>query len=59
MDCTNMTAFFKKKGVPTLSIKELFDFITDFDLADNMVDEHLGKVFFSILLNDLKILIDQ
>jgi hypothetical protein len=29
MDCTNMTNYFQKNGVSTLSVRELFEFITD------------------------------
>lgn len=28
-DCTNVSLFFRKKGVSTMTIKELFDFVTD------------------------------
>ena len=36
-DCTNMTDFFKKNGVCTLTVKELFDFVVDPTInADNI-----------------------
>lgn len=28
-DCTNITDFFKKNGVCTMTVKELFDFVVD------------------------------
>merc|ERR1712137_1036564 len=28
MDCTNMTAYFRRQGIPTMTVRELFDFIT-------------------------------
>ncbi|RKP21996.1 RIO1-domain-containing protein [Rozella allomycis CSF55] len=33
-DCLNITEFFKKKGIKTLTLRELFDFVTDITLAD-------------------------
>lgn len=48
-DCANITAFFRKFGVPTLRVRRLFDFITDTDLsecdADARFDEalHMSK----------------
>ncbi|XP_037936885.1 serine/threonine-protein kinase RIO1 [Teleopsis dalmanni] len=36
-DCTNISEFFRKKGVATMTVKELFDFITDQTITeDNM-----------------------
>ncbi|XP_055333565.1 serine/threonine-protein kinase RIO1-like [Paramacrobiotus metropolitanus] len=29
IDCTNMTNFFQKLGVPTLTVRELFEYVTD------------------------------
>ncbi|KAL4236421.1 Serine/threonine-protein kinase RIO1 [Mactra antiquata] len=42
-DCTNVTEFFKKKGVSTLTVKELFDFITDISITKENLDEYLEK----------------
>lgn len=42
-DCTNVTEYFRKKGVCTMTVRELFDFVTDPSInADNM-DEYLQK----------------
>ncbi|CAG8524879.1 1921_t:CDS:2 [Scutellospora calospora] len=40
-DCTNVIEYFKKKGVRVISIKELFDFITDINIS--MEEEELEK----------------
>lgn len=43
-DCSNIKDFFNKKGVATLSIKQLFDFITDPTINENNMDECLEKL---------------
>ncbi|XP_056630798.1 serine/threonine-protein kinase RIO1 [Diorhabda sublineata] len=43
-DCTNITDFFKKKEVATLSIKELFDFITDPSITENNMEACLDTL---------------
>lgn len=43
-DCTNVTDFFKKKGVFTLGIKQLFDFITDASINDDNMEACLDKL---------------
>ena len=40
-DCTNITEFFRKKGVSTMTVKELFDFITDPTTDDDNMDDKL------------------
>ncbi len=45
-DCTNITDFFSKREVATMSTKELFDFVTDVSLSNERVDEYLEKVLF-------------
>lgn len=42
-DCTNVTEFFKKKGVSTLTVKELFDFVTDISITADNLDEYLER----------------
>ncbi|XP_060592591.1 serine/threonine-protein kinase RIO1-like [Ruditapes philippinarum] len=42
-DCTNVTEYFKKKGVSTLTVKELFDFVTDISITDDNLDDYLDK----------------
>jgi len=41
MDCTNMTAYFRRQGVATLTVRELFDFITDGAIEDEQIDAYL------------------
>ena len=41
MDCANVTAFFKKKGLAPLAVVDLFEFITHENLADEDVDAYL------------------
>lgn len=43
-DCTNITEYFKKKGVATLGIKQLFDFITDPTINEANMEECLDKL---------------
>lgn len=46
-DCNNVNEFFRKKGVATLTTRELFDFVTDPSISKDNIDECLAK------LNDL------
>ncbi|CAG8582934.1 3836_t:CDS:10 [Acaulospora morrowiae] len=45
-DCTNVTEYFRKKGVRVMSVRELFDFITDINIGmeDDMVESELDKI---------------
>ncbi|XP_026325074.1 serine/threonine-protein kinase RIO1 isoform X2 [Hyposmocoma kahamanoa] len=43
-DCTNISDFFRKKGVATLTVKELFDFITDSSINESNLEECLEKL---------------
>lgn len=42
-DCHNINSFFRKFGVPTLSLKELFDFVTDPNINESNEEEYLEK----------------
>lgn len=42
-DCSNVTEFFKKKGVCVMTVRELFDFVTDPSITDENVNEYLDK----------------
>ena len=44
MDCTNITAYFRRHNIPTMTVRELFDFITDPLLADDQVDAYLEAI---------------
>ncbi|XP_076440993.1 serine/threonine-protein kinase RIO1-like [Babylonia areolata] len=37
-DCTNITTFFRNKGVATMLVKELFDFVTDLTITEHNMD---------------------
>jgi RIO kinase 1 len=43
-DCTNVTDFFKKKDVATLSIRTLFDFIVDPNMTTEKVQNRLDEL---------------
>lgn len=42
-DCVNVNEFFRKNSVPTMTSKQLFDFITDPNINDENIDEYLEK----------------
>lgn len=42
-DCSNVTDFFKKNGVCVMTVRELFDFVTDPNITDDNVDDYLEK----------------
>jgi RIO kinase 1 len=44
MDCTNVNDFFRKKNVQTMTLKELFDFITDPNINQDNLEECLDKL---------------
>lgn len=43
-DCTNVSDFFRRKGVSTMTIKELFDFVTDPAITEKVMEERLEKI---------------
>ncbi len=42
-DCANMTDFFRRNGVCVMTVKELFDFITDVTITEDNVEDYLEK----------------
>lgn len=58
-DCTNISEFFRKKGVATMTIKELFDFITDKSINEGNLDEVLESISDRIANRDLEELTEQ
>ncbi|XP_035207867.1 serine/threonine-protein kinase RIO1-like [Stegodyphus dumicola] len=42
-DCLNITDFFKKQNVPVMTVRELFDFITDYNINDENIDDYLAE----------------
>ena len=43
-DCSNVTEFFRRQQVCVMSVRELFDFVTDVSLTDDRVEEYLKRV---------------
>uniref|UniRef100_A0A4Y0BE89 Serine/threonine-protein kinase RIO1 n=1 Tax=Anopheles funestus TaxID=62324 RepID=A0A4Y0BE89_ANOFN len=43
-DCTNITDFFRKREVSTMTVKELFDFITDVAITAEKVEQRLEEI---------------
>ncbi|KAL1465762.1 hypothetical protein WDU94_005305 [Cyamophila willieti] len=43
-DCENVTDFFRKQGVAVMTVKQLFDFITDKSIEETMVEDYLDKI---------------
>ncbi|KAF9811382.1 hypothetical protein SFRURICE_002751 [Spodoptera frugiperda] len=52
-DCTNVSDFFRKKGVATLTVKELFDFITDSTINEGNLEACLNVLFERAAQRDL------
>lgn len=43
-DCTNITEFFAKKDVATMTVRELFTFITDPNIKEENMEEYLEQM---------------
>lgn len=43
-DCSNINEFFRKKNVPVLTVKELFDFVTDPTINESNMNDYLDKM---------------
>ena len=43
-DCSNVTEFFRRRGVCVMTVRELFDFATDLSLGDDQVEEYLRRM---------------
>lgn len=43
-DCTNVTEYFRKKDVGTLTVKKLFSFVTDMSVTEKNVEEILDRL---------------
>lgn len=52
-DCINMSDFFRKKEVSTMTVKELFDFITDPTVNEENMDEYLEIISERIADRDI------
>ncbi|XP_063968089.1 serine/threonine-protein kinase RIO1-like [Lytechinus pictus] len=42
-DCTNVTEYFKRNGVCTMTMRELFEFVTDPNINDDNIEQYLDK----------------
>lgn len=42
-DCTNISEFFRKSNVCVMTVKELFDFITDITITEDNMEEYLER----------------
>lgn len=58
-DCTNISEFFRKKGVSTMTIKELFDFVTDRTINEANMEECLERISDRIANRDIDDLTEQ
>ncbi|XP_054620682.1 serine/threonine-protein kinase RIO1 isoform X3 [Dunckerocampus dactyliophorus] len=43
-DCSNVNEFFVKHGVAVMTVRELFDFITDLSITCHNIDQYLEKM---------------
>ncbi|PWZ39093.1 Serine/threonine-protein kinase RIO1 [Zea mays] len=50
-DCLHVSDFFKKRGVPVMTVTDLFNFVIDQSISDEGVDDYLEKAQQKILEN--------
>ncbi|TSO05376.1 Serine/threonine-protein kinase RIO1 [Bagarius yarrelli] len=43
-DCSNVNDFFQKHGVAVMTVRELFEFVTDPSITSENINQYLGKV---------------
>uniref|UniRef100_A0A3B4B013 Serine/threonine-protein kinase RIO1 n=1 Tax=Periophthalmus magnuspinnatus TaxID=409849 RepID=A0A3B4B013_9GOBI len=48
-DCTNVNDFFAKRAVAVMTVRELFDFITDLSINEANIQTYLDKVLYQTL----------
>ncbi|KAH8418723.1 hypothetical protein KR222_004801, partial [Zaprionus bogoriensis] len=58
-DCTNISEFFRKKSVATMTVKELFDFITDQTITEQNMEECLENISERIKDRDFDAITEQ
>ncbi|XP_061390057.1 serine/threonine-protein kinase RIO1 [Musca vetustissima] len=58
-DCTNISEFFRKKAVATMTVKELFDFITDQTITEENMETCLEKISEKIKDRDFEAITAQ
>jgi RIO kinase 1 len=58
-DCTNISEFFRKKGVSTMTIKELFNFVTDPTINEENMEQCLEVISEKFANRDIEELTEQ
>lgn len=58
-DCTNISEFFRKKGVSTMTVKELFDFVTDPTINEENMEACLEVISEKIANRNIDELTEQ
>lgn len=58
-DITNISDFFAKKGVSTMTVRELFTFITDPNIVEANMEDHLEEISERIADRDIDHLTEQ
>ncbi|KAG5671512.1 hypothetical protein PVAND_001706 [Polypedilum vanderplanki] len=58
-DCTNISDFFRRKGVSTMTVKELFDFITDPTITEENMEQCLEAISEKIANRNIDELTEQ
>ncbi|KAL7023900.1 hypothetical protein ACKWTF_012833 [Chironomus riparius] len=58
-DCTNISDFFRRKGVSTMTVKELFDFVTDPTIKENNMEACLEAISEKIANRNIDELTEQ
>lgn len=58
-DCTNISEFFRRKGVATMTVKELFDFVTDRTITEANMEERLEEISERIADRNIEDLSEQ
>ncbi|XP_067647346.1 serine/threonine-protein kinase RIO1 [Eurosta solidaginis] len=58
-DCANISDFFRKRSVATMTVKELFDFITDQTITEQNMEECLERISEQIKDRDFEAITAQ
>lgn len=58
-DCTNISEFFRKRGVATMTVRELFEFVTNPRIAEADVEAYLEAMSQRLAERDLNDLTEQ
>lgn len=58
-DCTNISDYFRKRGVSTMTVKELFDFIVDKSINEENLEDCLEKIADNISNRSIEEMTEQ